>query len=39
VLVNHGNATGLEIMHLSNAIRDSVQEKFRVVLETEVNVI
>ena len=39
VLVNHGNATGPEIMQLSSAIRDSVQEKFGVVLETEVNLI
>jgi UDP-N-acetylmuramate dehydrogenase len=39
VLINHDNATGPEIMQLSIVIRDSVQEKFGVILETEVNVI
>jgi UDP-N-acetylmuramate dehydrogenase len=39
VLINYGNATGLEIYDLSLAIRDSVQKKFGLLLETEVNVI
>lgn len=39
VLVNHGNATGEEIFQLSEEIRQSVFEKFGVVLEREVNVI
>jgi UDP-N-acetylmuramate dehydrogenase len=39
VLVNHGNATGPEILQLSNEIRKSVYEKFGVMLETEVNII
>jgi len=39
VLVNHGNATGPEIINLSDEIRQSVYQKFGVMLETEVNVI
>ena len=39
VLINYGNASGQEILQLSLIIRDSVQEKFGVQLETEVNVI
>ncbi|MCX6247316.1 MAG: UDP-N-acetylmuramate dehydrogenase [Bacteroidetes bacterium] len=39
VLVNHGNATGKEILELSEEIKRSVQDKFGVTLETEVNVI
>lgn len=39
VLVNYGNATGREIFNLSEEIRQSVQEKFGVQLEREVNVI
>ena len=39
VLVNHGNATGIEIINLSDEIRQSVYQKFGVMLETEVNVI
>lgn len=39
VLVNHGMATGSEILNLANKISASVQEKFGVVLEKEVNLI
>jgi UDP-N-acetylmuramate dehydrogenase len=37
--VNHGNATGLEILNLSEEIRQSVFEKFGIRLETEVNIV
>lgn len=39
VLVNYGHATGNEILQLSSAIIGSVQEKFGVRLEREVNLI
>ncbi len=39
VLVNHGGATGEEVYALSSQIIDSVQQKFGVVLEREVNII
>ncbi|MBC7890491.1 MAG: UDP-N-acetylmuramate dehydrogenase [Ferruginibacter sp.] len=39
VLVNYGNANGSEIYSLSEEIIHSVQEKFGVVLEREVNII
>lgn len=38
VLVNYGAAKGAEILSLSEKIKDSVAEKFGVVLHTEVNV-
>jgi UDP-N-acetylmuramate dehydrogenase len=39
VLVNHGNATGVEILKISEDIRASVAEKFGVILEPEVEII
>ena len=38
VLVNHGNASGREILALADDIINSVREKFGITLETEVNV-
>lgn len=39
VLVNYGNAAGSEINNLGELIRQSVNEKFNVLLEREVNII
>lgn len=39
VLVNYGSAAGSEIVALSKEITESVQKKFQVTLETEVNII
>jgi UDP-N-acetylmuramate dehydrogenase len=39
VLVNYGNANGIDIYNLSTEIMHSVEEKFKVFLEREVNVI
>jgi UDP-N-acetylmuramate dehydrogenase len=39
VLVNYGNATGLQILDLANRIIDSVLQKYSIRLETEVNVL
>ncbi|MEO6070070.1 MAG: UDP-N-acetylenolpyruvoylglucosamine reductase, partial [Chitinophagaceae bacterium] len=39
VLVNFGTASGMEIFDLSQEIIDSVQQKFGISLEREVNII
>ncbi len=39
VLINHGNATGTDILNLAGRIRDSVKERFGVMLEPEVNIV
>jgi UDP-N-acetylmuramate dehydrogenase len=39
VLVNYGSATGKELLYLSQEIIDSVEQKFGVELEREVNII
>jgi UDP-N-acetylmuramate dehydrogenase len=39
VLVNYGNASGKDVYDLSQQILESVQEKFGVLLEREVNII
>lgn len=39
VLVNHGGATGADIVALSEAIRQDVKEKFGIEIQPEVNII
>ena len=39
VLVNHGGATGADVVHLVEAIQHDVKEKFGVEIHPEVNVI
>lgn len=39
VLVNYGNATGIEIFNLAQKIKETVYNKFKINLEIEVNVI
>ena len=38
VLVNYGNATGLEIYNLAKKIQHTIAEKFGIAVEMEVNV-
>jgi UDP-N-acetylmuramate dehydrogenase len=38
VLVNYGNASGLDVYTLSTEIMNSVEKKFGIILEREVNV-
>ncbi|MDB5119392.1 MAG: UDP-N-acetylenolpyruvoylglucosamine reductase [Sphingobacteriales bacterium] len=39
VIVNHGQATGLEIFNFSHKIIESVKSKFGIILDREVNII
>ncbi|MDT0553899.1 UDP-N-acetylmuramate dehydrogenase [Urechidicola vernalis] len=39
VLVNHGNATGIELKNLAQNIQQTVVDKFGITLEIEVNII
>lgn len=39
VLVNHGNANGIEILQLANEIKDSVKAAYGIELEPEVNIV
>jgi UDP-N-acetylmuramate dehydrogenase len=39
VLVNHGNATGQEILDLSKKIQEEVYKQFKIKIQPEVNII
>lgn len=39
VIVNHGGASGEEILHLAESIRESVKQKFGISLVPEVNIV
>jgi UDP-N-acetylmuramate dehydrogenase len=39
VIVNHGNASGSEILNIANMVKDSVLKKFKIDLEFEVNIL
>lgn len=39
ILVNHGNATGRDLLDLADAIRTEVQERFGITLVPEVNIV
>ena len=38
VLINHGNASGLEILELSKRIQSSIKNKYGIELQPEVNI-
>jgi UDP-N-acetylmuramate dehydrogenase len=39
VMVNYGNATGKDVLHLANLVKDKVKEKFGVLLEIEAHLV
>ena len=39
ILVNYGNATGLEIINLAREIQQTVKDKYGISIETEVNIL
>ena len=39
VLVNYGNATGLDIINLAREIQQKVKDKYGISIETEVNIL
>lgn len=39
VLINHGKASGIDILNLAGRIQDSVKEHFGIILEPEVNIV
>ena len=39
VLINHGNASGQEILNLAKEIQNKIYIKFKIKLEPEVNII
>jgi UDP-N-acetylmuramate dehydrogenase len=39
IIINHGNASGIEIFNFSQKIKNKVLKKFNILLEEEVNII
>ncbi len=39
VIVNYGNATGEEILHFKDFVKETIQEKYGILLEEEVNIV
>lgn len=39
VMVNYGNATGKDVLHLANLVKDKVKERFGVLLEIEAHLV